>query len=221
MIEVSDCREGSSKFEVLKHKCRVFCARVGRIEPELVKRASTDQRWSPHPSIDRLKSLAKRTGLWNAFLTPDLCELARSALEKAGVRMDEQQWSRLLGPILSNRQYAELAEMMGRYPHAPEVFNCSAPDTGNMEVLARHGTPEQCKRWLLPLLEGDIRSCFAMTEPDVASSDATNVASTVSWEGDRVLVSGKKWWITGAMHPKCEVCLFLGREASSSPQGAR
>ena len=221
LIEVSDCREGSSKFEVLKHKCRVFCARVGRIEPELVKRASTDQRWSPHPSIDKLKSLAKRTGLWNAFLTPDLCELARSALEKAGVRMDEQQWSRLLGPMLSNRQYAELAEMMGRYPHAPEVFNCSAPDTGNMEVLARHGTPEQCKRWLLPLLEGDIRSCFAMTEPDVASSDATNVASTVSWEGDRVLVSGKKWWITGAMHPKCEVCLFLGREASSSPQGAR
>lgn len=151
--------------------------------------------WTQPPVMDELQARARAAGLWNLFL-PDSP----------------------LGAGLSNRAYAPLCELMGRSPIAPEVFNCGAPDTGNMEVLARFGTPAQQERWLRPLLDGTIRSGFAMTEPDVASSDATNIAAPIRRDGDGYVVSGRKWWTTGAAHPRCKVLLFLGRSNPEAPR---
>jgi acyl-CoA dehydrogenase len=152
----------------------------------------------PHvmpPVMEQLKKEARTRGLWNLFL-PD----------------------REYGVGLNNLDYAPLAEIMGRSPIAPEATNCAAPDTGNMEVLVEFGTDEQKERWLKPLLEGEIRSCFGMTEPDVASSDPTNLRSTITKEGDEYVVSGRKWWTSGAADPRCRVCLFLGL---SDPEGEK
>lgn len=144
----------------------------------------------PMALIDSLKALAREEGLWNLFL-PALKE------DEPGTRM-------------SNLDYAPLAEIMGRIPWAAEVFNCNAPDTGNMELLHMFATAEQRERWLAPLLNGEIRSCFAMTEPDVASSDATNIQTTIRREGDEYVISGRKWFITGAVHPRCAFTIVLG-----------
>jgi acyl-CoA dehydrogenase len=156
----------------------------------------------PHlvpPVVEELKAEARRRGLWNLFL-PD------------------EKW----GAGLSNLDYAPLAEVMGRSPHlAPEATNCAAPDTGNMEVLAMFGTPEQQEEWLVPLLEGEIRSCFAMTEPAVASSDASNIAGTITRRGDSFVVNARKWFITGAADARCKVALVLGSSASDGPRYAR
>jgi acyl-CoA dehydrogenase len=144
--------------------------------------------WKVYPVVEELKPKARAAGLWNLFLP------------------DSEH-----GAGLSNLDYAPLCEIMGRSHLAPEVFNCSAPDTGNMEVLARYGTREQQERWLKPLLAGEIRSCFAMTEPQVASSDATNIESSIVREGDQYVINGHKWYTTNATDPRCKIAIFMGK----------
>jgi acyl-CoA dehydrogenase len=144
--------------------------------------------WSVYPVVEELKPKARASGLWNMFLP-------------------ESEH----GAGLSNLEYAPLCELMGRSHLAPELFNCSAPDTGNMEVLARYGTPEQQERWLKPLLAGEIRSCFAMTEPAVASSDATNIESSITRQGDHYVINGHKWYTTNATDPRCKIAIFMGK----------
>jgi acyl-CoA dehydrogenase len=145
-------------------------------------------RWQPVPVIEALKPKARAAGLWNLFC------------------------------LLSNLEYAPLCEIMGRSPLGPEVFNCSPPDTGNMEVLERYGSPDLKERWLQPLLAGEIRSCFAMTEPAVASSDATNIESSIVRDGDDYVINGLKWWISGAGDPRCKVAIFMGKTNPAAPK---
>ncbi len=157
-------------------------------ETPIKEELSTGDRWQPSEIVEGLKTKAREAGLWNLFLP-------------------ESE----LGAGLSNYEYAPLCEVMGRSPYAPEIFNCSAPDTGNMEVLSRYGSPEQQNEWLTPLLAGEIRSAFAMTEPDVASSDATNIQSEIRRDGAEYVVSGHKWWTSGANDPRCKVLIFMGK----------
>ena len=162
---------------------------------EIEENTRAGHRWQPLKVIEDLKPVARAHGLWNLFLP------------------DSER-----GAGLSNQEYAPLAEIMGRVPWAPEVFNCSAPDTGNMEVLVRYGTPEHQARWLEPLLAGEIRSGFAMTEPAVASSDATNISARIERDGDDYVITGRKWWTSGAGDPRCKILIFMGKTDPDSPR---
>ncbi|MFZ9297074.1 MAG: acyl-CoA dehydrogenase family protein [Hylemonella sp.] len=174
-------------------------------QDEIEANTRQDKRWTPLQTIEKLKLEAQAQDLWNLFLPKDSAEIA-------GVR----------GADLTNLEYAPLAEIMGRVPWAPEVFNCSAPDTGNMETIARYGTPAQRDQWLQPLLAGKIRSAIAMTEPGVASSDATNIATRIERVSDQgseqYLINGRKWWISGAGDPRCAVYILMGKTDPQAPR---
>ena len=168
---------------------------------ELAANTAVGKRWTPLQTIENLKLKAQAAGLWNLFLPVDTAEA--SGYHGAG---------------LTNQEYAPLAEIMGRVLWSSEVFNCSAPDTGNMETIARYGDAENKARWLKPLLEGKIRSAFAMTEPAVASSDATNIATRIERDGDDYVINGRKWWTSGAMDPRCSVFITMGKTNPDAPR---
>ena len=187
--------EPSPKVQALQARLNAFMEQ--HIYPNEQRHLEEAERlgpWAVLPVIEELKPKAREQGLWNLFLP---------ASEH--------------GAGLTNLEYAPLCEIMGRSMLAPEVFNCSAPDTGNMEVLARYGTREQQERWLKPLLAGEIRSCFAMTEPAVASSDATNISSSIRRDGDEYVINGHKWYTTNGTDPRCKVAIFMGKTDPDNP----
>ncbi len=189
----------SEKVLALKRRLEAFMDRhVYPNEERFYREAEELGPWKVYPVVEELKPLARAEGLWNLFLP-------------------ESEH----GAGLTNLEYAPLCEVMGRSHLAPEVFNCSAPDTGNMEVLARYGTPAQQERWLKPLLAGEIRSCFAMTEPAVASSDATNIESSIVREGDNYVINGRKWYTTNATDPRCRIAIFMGKSSPDNPDRYR
>jgi acyl-CoA dehydrogenase len=186
--------EYSSKVIDLQRRVAAFMDQhVYPNEAKYQQHCEGPDRWQPVPVIEELKAKARAAGLWNLFLPAS----------------DH-------GAGLTNLEYAPLCEIMGRSPIGPEVFNCSAPDTGNMEVLERYGTPELKNTWLKPLLAGEIRSCFAMTEPAVASSDATNIQSSIVRDGDHYVIHGHKWWSSGAGDPRCKLAIFMGKTDPSA-----
>ncbi|OWK13957.1 ACAD10 [Cervus elaphus hippelaphus] len=215
----------SPRVRELYQRLKEFMERhVYPVEPELQRHQASAERWTPSPLVEDLKEKAKAEGLWNLFLPL------------------ETDPEKKYGAGLTNVEYAHLCEVMGTSLYAPEVpsllsssaweeirshlcvfspfqiFNCSAPDTGNMELLVRYGTEEQKARWLIPLLEGKARSCFAMTEPQVASSDATNIESSIREEDGFYVISGHKWWITGILDPRCQLCVFMGKTDPHAPR---
>jgi acyl-CoA dehydrogenase len=189
----------SDKVQTLQDKLQDFMDRhIYPNEDRHAREVETGDRWQPSALMEELKAKARLEGLWNLFLphSPN-------------------------GAGLSNLEYAPLCEIMGRSPIAPEAFNCSAPDTGNMEVLELYGSEEQKQQWLKPLLAGEIRSCFAMTEPAVASSDATNIECTILRDGEHYVINGRKWWTTGASNPHCKIAIVMGKTDPGNPDRYR
>ena len=194
--------EYTEKSIMLQEKLKQFMEEY--IYPHDAERAAfatqPENRWQNFPKLEAWKEAAKKEGLWNMFLPKSYGDLSGG---------------------LTNLEYAPLAEIMGRSRGADEVFNCSAPDTGNMEVFAKYGTPEQKKQWLEPLMNGDIRSAFLMTEPDVASSDATNIETSITRDGDDYVINGRKWWSSGAMNPHCKVFIVMGKTDPTAQRHAQ
>ncbi len=188
--------EYSDKVQALRRRLAEFMdEHVYPSERRFHDEIDSGDRWQPTAAVEELKEKARAAGLWNLFLP-------------------ESEY----GAGLTNLEYAPLCEIMGRSVMAPEVFNCSAPDTGNMEVLVRYGSAEQKKQWLEPLLAGQMRSCFAMTEPEVASSDATNIQSSIRRDGDEYVINGHKWWTSGAGDPRCKISIFMGKTDPTAPK---
>src|SRR3954454_10019427 len=191
--------ETSEKTKALQIRLLAFMdERIYPNEERFYRESEDLGPWKVQPVIEELKPKARAAGLWNLFLPHSASDTG-----------------------LTNLEYAPLCEIMGRSHLAPEVFNCSAPDVGNMEVLARYGTPEQQERWLKPLLAGEIRSAFAMTEPAVASSDATNIESSIVRDGDEYVINGRKWYTTGATDPRCKIIIFMGKTDPDNPDRHR
>ncbi len=189
--------EYTDRSKALQEKVQAFMEEhIYPIEKEYIE-FTHDNPWQVYPDLERLKDLAKEAGLWNLFLPHEYGDFS---------------------PGLSNLEYAPLAAIMGKVVWASQVFNCSAPDTGNMEVLAKFGTPEQQEKWLTPLMEGKIRSAFLMTEPRVASSDATNIETSIVRDGEEYVINGRKWWSTGAMHPHTKVYIVMGKTDPDAPR---
>ncbi len=184
--------EHTDKVKELLQKVQEFMdINIYPIEQEISRYNSNPENfWTLHPSVEKLKIKAKEGGLWNLFLPKNYGEFS---------------------PGLTNLEYAAIAELMGRIPWCSEVFNCSAPDTGNMEVFAKYGTPKQQEKWLKPLMNGTIRSAFLMTEPQVASSDATNIATSIVRDGDEYVINGRKWYASGGMNTLCKVAIVMGK----------
>ncbi len=181
--------------KVLKFMDEHIYPAEGAYWAEIEANTKVGKRWTPLQVIEKLKPKARAQGLWNLFLP-------------------ESEY----GAGLTNQEYAPLAEIMGRVPWASEVFNCSAPDTGNMETIVRYGSAQQKQRWLEPLLAGEIRSAFAMTEPDVASSDATNIEARIQRDGNDYVLNGRKWWTSGAGDPRCKIYIFMGKTDPDAPR---
>ncbi|XP_047164617.1 probable acyl-CoA dehydrogenase IBR3 isoform X2 [Vigna umbellata] len=182
------------------------------MENEFYELAQSDSRWTVHPAEEKLKEMAKKEGLWNLWIPLDSAVRARSLIfDGSNNHLSSNANDLLLGAGLTNLEYGYLCEFMGRSIWAPQIFNCGAPDTGNMEVLLRYGNKEQLQEWLVPLLEGTIRSGFAMTEPQVASSDATNIECSIKRQGDSYIINGTKWWTSGAMDPRCRILIVMGK----------
>ena len=191
--------EHSDKAIALQEKLKQFIAEnLAPVEHEVETfHSDPANAWKKWPGLEGLKEKAKNAGLWNLFLPKTYGDLS---------------------PGLTNLEYAPLAEIMGRMLWSSEVFNCSAPDTGNMEVLAKYGTEQQQEKWLTPLMNGEIRSAFLMTEPDVASSDATNIETSIKLEGDQYVINGTKWWSSGAMDPNCKIAIVMGKTDFDAPR---
>ena len=187
----------SEKTEKLLGRLRSFMREYIYPREDDYREWTENNPWQPFPDLDALKARARAAGLWNLFLP-----------EEYGA----------FSPGLTNAEYAPLAEEMGRVLWASEVFNCNAPDTGNMEVLAKYGSSAQQQRWLQPLLDGEIRSAFLMTEPEVASSDATNIATRIERDGEEYVINGRKWWSTGAMNPACAFYIVMGKTDPAAPK---
>jgi len=226
-----------SRLEELRRELVQFMEeRVLPAEAAFVAHSTSERMWEVPPLMEELKREARARGLWNLFLPRDTAAIIRQKLGLGAAGGDVGDAGgggaplldpRLdLGPGLTNAEYALLCEVIGRTPIAAEVFNTNAPDSGNMETIARYGTPAQCREWLVPLLRGEIRSCFAMTEVEVASSDATNMRATVEPAGEPgsgsvdggggLVLSGRKWWTSGAMDPRCKLCIFMGRHLDAA-----
>ena len=191
--------EFTEKSIALQEKVQAFMDQhIYPIEQEIQDwNEKEENRWKVHPIMEELKTKARAVGLWNLFLPVGYGELS---------------------PGLTNLEYAPIAEMFGKIPWSSEIFNCSAPDTGNMEVLSKYGSPEHQKEWLEDLLDGKIRSAFLMTEPRVASSDATNIETSIVRDGDEYVINGRKWWSSGAMHPNCNMYIVMGKTDPSAPR---